>query len=322
MKVAVTGGSGVVGRAILGHLVAKGHEVRGLARSDEAAAVVAGLGASPIRGDVLDSESLKPLVDRAERVFHVAGVNEMCSLSPANMDRVNIDGTRNVLEACRKSAVGRLIHTSSAATIGERHGAIGNEDTVHPGTHLSRYERSKCLAEELVLEHEGDPEVVVVNPSSVQGPGRDTGSTRLILDLINGRLKVLTHTEVSFVDIDDCAAGHELAAERGANGARYILNGHTVGMRDAVLMIEQILGRELGVRYAPAWLIRSAGAAAGAAARVTGKQPVICPEMARVILEGARYDGSKATKDLGLSYRPLEETLNRTIDWFTSKHLA
>ena len=322
MKAAITGGSGVVGRALVRHLVEAGHEVEALARSDEAENVVASLGANPVRGDVLDPDSLRGLVAEADVVFHVAGVNEMCTRDASAMYLVNVEGTKNALRASSDARVRRFVHTSSAATIGDRDGEVGSETTVHRGDYLSRYEYTKCVAEQVALAASGELDVVVVNPSSVQGPGRATGSARLILDVVTGRLKILADSEVSFVDIDDCAHGHLLAAEKGRRGERYILSGATVGMRDAVCMLESAIGHPLSVRYAPRWMISPAGAVLEVFGRMTNKEPPICRESAKVILAGARYDGSKASHELGLHYRPLEETLHRTVDWFRQEHLA
>lgn len=316
MKVAVTGGSGVVGRAVVRRLVADGHQVKALVRSDDSATTVDGLGASPVHGDVLDGSSLTGAVRGAHWVFHIAGVNEMCSKNPTLMDRVNIEGTRNVVEVCRAAGVDRLIHTSSAATIGEEQGTVGSESTRHRGTYNSRYERSKHLAEQVLFQEAGALDVVAVNPSSVQGPGRGTGTGKMILDVVDGRMSVLVDTSFSIVDIDDCARGHLLAAENGVAGERYILSGSTVGMREAVDLLEKVSGRELGVRYVPGWLVQAGSGFVEFGARLTGTTPPICREMARVMLAGARYDGSRATGDLGLSYTPIEDTLRALITWF------
>ena len=248
MKVGVTGGSGVVGRALVRHLVGEGHQVSALARTPASSTELIGLGATPVEGDVIDPPGLLPLVEGKDWVFHVAGINEMCSPDPDLMDLVNIQGTRNVMEACRSGGVGRMIHTSSAAAIGEAHGTIGSEESRHRGSYLSRYERSKHLSEQLVLEEAGDLDVVVVNPSSVQGPGRATGTGRLILDLLNGRLQFLVETTVSIVDIDDCATGHVLAAERGATGQRYILNGSSSSISKLVDLFNEVTGAGPGSR--------------------------------------------------------------------------
>lgn len=321
MKVAVTGGTGVVGHVVVRHLVDDGHEVVALARSDEGARLLAGLGAISVEGDVLDTSSLPALVQGSDWVFHVAGVNEMCSAHPGRMDQVNVEGTRNVLDTCQDQGVGRLVFTSSAVTIGEESGVVGREDTVHRGSYLSRYGRSKHLAEKLVLSRAEDLEVVVVNPSSVQGPGRATGTGKLFLDLLSGRLPFLLDAIFSIVDIDDCARGHLLAAKSGQPGERYILSGAMTDMRAAVTLLEDITGDYLSARFLPARLATWGAPVVEAVARLTGREAPICREMVRVLAAGARYDGSKATRELGLDYTQVRETISRTVRWFEDEGL-
>lgn len=316
MRVAVTGGSGVVGRVLVRHLVGDQHQVRALARSEGAANVVEGLGAESVVGDVMNRASLLPLVQGADWVFHVAGINEMCSRDPGLMDRVNVEGAANVLTACQTAGVGRLIHTSSAAAIGEAAGMVGTEASPHRGSYLSRYERSKHLSEQVLFEEAGDLDVVAVNPSSVQGPGRSSGTAKLILDVLNGRLPFLIDTTVSVVDIDDCARGHVLAAEKGARGERYILNGASLSIADLTALLLTTTGRRLNPRFLPPWLASAGATTVELAAKVAGRRPPVCREMVRVLRAGHTYDGSRATRDLGLDYTPLESTMRRTIDWF------
>lgn len=316
MRTAVTGGSGVVGRAVVRQLVAAGHDVQVLARSASSAAVVEELGARPCPGDVLDGRSLDSLVEGCEWVFHIAGVNEMCLQDPTPMWEVNVDGTMHVLEACRRAGVGRLIHTSSAVTIGEEQGTIGTETSRHRGHFQSEYERSKTVAERLVLDRAHDLEVVAVNPSSVQGPGRSTGTGALLLAIARGDLPALVDTTLSIVDIDDCARGHLLAAEQGEPGERYILSGPVMTVRQGVASMNHLLGRHSRPWFLRPRVVEVAAPIAEALARALGRQPALCPESARVLLSGHHYSGAKAIRDLGLEYTPLEETLSRTIAWF------
>ncbi len=321
MTVLVTGGTGVVGGAVVRHLVAAGRSVRGLSRSDEGDTAVAGLGAEPVRGDVLDDASLAAALEGVDVVYHLAGVNSFCVADPGPMLRANIDGSRKVVEAARGAGVRRLVYTSSAAALGEPEGTVGREDSPHRGSYLSNYEKSKHLAEKAVFAAAGDLEVVAVNPSSVQGPGRATGTGKIILDIINGKLPAVVHTRLSIVDIEDCARGHLLAENRGVAGERYVLNGFTVTMEEAVGLLEGALGRELSVRYAPGWVASAGAAAMEAAGRVQKKKPKVCREMVRTMLHGHRYDGSRATRELGLDYTPATDTVQRLVDWFRSERL-
>lgn len=321
--VLVTGGSGVVGRALVERLVADGNDVRALARSERSAETVRSIGARPVRGDVLEPPTLAGAMRGSSTVFHVAGVSSMCPRDPRPMLRTNVEGSANVVRAAGAAGVGRVVHTSSGAAIGEERGTVGREDSPHRGTYLSWYERSKHLAEQRVLELARAllVDVVVVNPSSVQGPGRATGSARLLLDVVNGRLPFLVDTTISLVDIADCTEGHVLAAERGTPGERYLLSGATLATREALDLLRRIWGLRRPVRFAPAWVAEAGGTAIGAGARLLRRDAPVCHEAVRTLLHGHRYDGSKAVRELGLRYTPIEVTLLRTLEWFAERGL-
>jgi dihydroflavonol-4-reductase len=321
VRVAVTGGSGVVGGAVLRHLVDGGHDVAALARSPGAVEKLAGAGAVPVEGDVLDAATLMPLVRGAEVVYHVAGINDMCTRDAALMWRVNVEGTRAVMTACRSEGVRRLVLTSSAVTIGEREGVVADENTVHRGFFLSEYERSKHAAERALLNEADGLDVVSVNPSSVQGPGRATGTGRLFLAAANGRLPLLFDTRISLVDIDDCARGHLLAAERGISGERYLLSGATLSMKEAMRLLSRATGRRLNPWYVTPAAVRAAAATVEWLFQLMGRQAPFCREAARVMLHGHRYVGSRATGELGLVYTPVEDTIRRSLDWFEDQGL-
>lgn len=321
MRVAVTGGTGIVGAALLRRLALEGDEVVALARSDSSGEKVQALGATPARGDVMDPEALADAFTGCEVVYHVAGINEMCSLDPDLMYRVNVDGTRHVLRACRAAGVRRMVLTSSAAAIGEEKGEVATESTPHRGHYLSEYEKSKHHAEKLAFAEAGSLEVVAVNPSSVQGPGRATGTGKIILQVLQGKLPLLIESHVSMVDIDDCARGHVLAARHGTPGERYLLSGFTTSVSGAVEMAGEVLGRDVQVRMLPIPIAWAGAAVIGAVGRLRGKRPPFCPEMIRVVSHGHLHDGSRATRELGLDYTPSRDTIQRMVDWFQSEGL-
>ena len=322
--VLVTGGSGVVGRALIGRLVAGGREVRALARSDESARTVGLLGAEVVRGDVLDLPTLRSAAEGCATLFHVAGINAMCLHDPRPMLRANVQGSANAVRAAADAGLERVVYTSSSSAIGESPGTVGREDSPHRGWYLSEYERSKHLAERHVFELAGElgVPVVAVNPASVQGPGRATGSARLLLDVVNGKLPLLVETTISLVDIGDCSEGHLLAETRGTPGERYLLSGSTITTREAVELLEQLWGLRRQVRFGPPWLAKAGGAVIGAGARLLRRDAPVCPEAVRTLLHGHRYDGSKATRELGLRYTPLEVTLLRTLEWCAAQGLV
>jgi dihydroflavonol-4-reductase len=322
--VLVTGGTGVVGRPLVERLVSDGRDVRALARTQAASEALEALGARPVRGDVLDPASLQAAVRGCGTVFHVAGMNAMCLRDPQPMYRTNVEGSENVVRAAVLEDVDRVVYTSSASAIGEERGTIGSEDSPHRGRYLSHYERSKHQAERRVLALAGDigVDLVCVNPSSVQGPGRSTGSTRLLVDLVKGRLPFLVETTISLVDIRDCAEGHVLAESRGTALERYLLSGATLTTRQAVELLRRIWGRPKRVWWIPPSAAITGATAVELAGTILRRDVPVCREAVRTLLHGHRYDGSKAERDLGLRYTPLEDTLERTLSWLAERGLV
>jgi dihydroflavonol-4-reductase len=342
----VTGASGFVGSAVVRHLVEAGRDVRALARSEDAARLVAAAGARPVRGDLFDMEALLTGMRGCATVFHLAGLSSACLRDPAPLVRTNVDGAANVARSAAAAGVRRLVHTSSAATIGEAKGAIGREDSPHRGSFLSQYERSKFLGERRVvgLGRDLGIDVVCVNPASVHGPGRTEGSARLLLHLLNRRRPVAVGTWLSLVDVEDCAVGHLLAEERGAPGARYLFSGASLTTDEAIAVLVAVCGRPRGVVRLPRVAVSMAGIAAGAVAALgslralgslDGRRPAgspadplpdsrsrLCRDTTRTLLHGHRYDGSRAERELGLRYRPVEETAGRTIAWLAERGLT
>lgn len=321
MTALVTGGSGVVGRALLAELASRNRNVRALVRSDQAASTVEVLGATPVRGDVLDKRSLAAAVDGCDVVYHVAGSNEMCLADPSVLFRVNVDGSRNTLRAAAAAGVRRMVYTSSATTLGEERGSVGDEWSPHRGWFLSNYERSKYEAEQALLSDRTDVELVVVNPSSVQGPGRASGTGKLFLDILNGKIPAVIDSRFSIIDIEDCARGHILAETNGVPGERYVLSGCTLSTAEAVQLLESITGLDLRLPVLPRTFVRGAASMVELGSRLVRRQPRFCREMIRVMSFGHAYDGSRATRELGLEYTPAAVTLKRTIAWFAGEGL-
>jgi dihydroflavonol-4-reductase len=316
-RVFISGGTGVIGTALLTRLLDRGDEVVALARSDASARVLEGRGVRVVRGEAFDEAALAAGMEGCTVAFHVAGINSLCVEDPAEMERLNVGGPPAAVRAAARAGVGRLIHTSSAATIGEPTGSIGTEMTPHRGWYLSTYERTKTEGERAALSaaREVGQDLVCVNPSSVQGPGRSGGTARFLLAFLDGRLKVFVPTNISLVDIDDCVTGHLLAAERGVVGERYLLNGMAFPITDALALAAEVAGVQRHPRLLPSPVAKVAAAVAERGFRLAGRRPPICREMVRTLLHGHRYDGSRAHRDLGLEYTDPRETLQKTVVW-------
>jgi dihydroflavonol-4-reductase len=322
-RVFVTGGSGFVGHAIVERLLGRGDEVVALARSAASADKLSALGARVARGDILDEDAMCGAMAGCAVAFNVAGVNALCLEDAGPMVRANVEGPPALVRAAARAGVPRVIHTSSAATIGEPRGIVGREDTPHRGWYLSAYERSKTEGERTAFEagRRTGVEVVCVNPSSVQGPGRTGGTGRFLIAFLDGRLKLFVPTTISLVDIADCTEGHLLAAERGTAGERYLLNGTTLTIGEAVALAREVAGVHTKPRIVPRPVALVAGYGVEHGFRLVRRRPPVCREMIRTLLHGHRYDGSRAVHELGVVYTSPRETLRRTWEWARSAGL-
>ena len=323
-RVLVTGASGFVGGALAARLAQRGDTVVALARSEASADVLAARGYEVARGDVLDEDALAAALAGCTLLYHVAGVNTMCPTDPATLFHVNVRGAETAVRAAARAGVGRMVLTSSAAALGEAHGTIGREDSPHRGSYLSVYERTKHEGElaAFAAARIAGVELVAVNPSSVQGPGRAGGTGRILIAYLNGQLRAFVDTALSIVDIADCTEAHVLAAERGTPGERYVVSGATLMAREALDLVTEIAGVRRAVTTLPAPVATAVGTLAGGAFRLAGRHPPLCREMVRTLLHGHRYDGSRATRELGLAYTPVRETFRRTIAWARAEGLV
>jgi dihydroflavonol-4-reductase len=316
-RVFVTGGTGVIGSALIGRLLERGDEVVALARSDAAAAALASRGVQVTRGEGYDVDALAEGMQGCTYAYNVAGINALCVEDARPMERMNVEGAAAAVLAAARAGVARLVHTSSAATIGEPPGTVGTEQTVHRGWYLSTYERTKTEGERAARDtaREVGQDMVLVTPSSVQGPGRAGGTGRFLLAFLDGRLKLFVPTTISLVDIDDCITGHLLACERGASGERYLLNGMTLPIERALALAAEVAGVHARPRLVPRGLATAAASAVEHAFRLARRRPPVCREMVRTLLHGHRYDGSRAERELGIRYTEPRETIGKTVAW-------
>lgn len=323
-RVLVTGAAGYIGGAVARALSERGDEVVGFAHSDDAERVMRDHGLEVARGDVLDPVSLEAAMSGCDLVFNVAGVNSHCPKQPERLRRVNAAGPGNVVLAAGRAGVQRVVHTSSATSIGEAPGTIGTEDSPHRGSYLSLYDRAK-LEGEVAAFTAGEKhgvEVVALNPSSVQGPPRKGGNGAIIIAYLNGRLRAFVNTHLSLVDVEDVTVAHLLAAERGQPGERYILNGATITTTEAMRLLVELSGVEESPVVLPPWLARGVASVSELVFGVRGGVSPVCRARVNTILHGHRYDGSRATRELGFEYTPVRDTFARIVEWAVAEGLV
>ncbi|HEX3914359.1 MAG TPA: hopanoid-associated sugar epimerase [Steroidobacteraceae bacterium] len=322
MKALVTGATGFVGAAVARALLGAQWQVRVLARTGSDRRNLNGLQVEVCEGDLLDRASLERAAADCEGVFHAAADYRLGAPDPAQLYRTNVEGTRNMLDAARRSGVRRIIYTSSVATIGiPADGTPGDELTPNSLEHMiGHYKRSKYLAEEAVQEaaREGIS-VVIVSPSTPVGPGdiKPTPTGQLVLDAAAGRMPAYVDTGLNIVHVDDVAQGHLLAYERGKAGERYILGGQDLTLQQILGIIADLVGRAPPRIRLPYGVILPIACVAEGFARVSGRRS------GRITLEGVRmsrkrmfFSSAKAARELGYVWRPPAQAFADAIRWF------
>ncbi len=223
MSVLVTGGTGFVGANLVRALLAAGYLVRVLVRPESNRRALTGCPVEVVSGDLLDEDSVKRAVAGCRVVFHAAADYRLWVPAPTPRYRTNVDGTRNVLEACARARVERVVYTSSVGALGiPKGGGVGTETTpVNLQVMVGPYKRSKFLAERVAEEYaaRGLP-VVIVNPSTPVGPWdvKPTPTGQIIVDFLKGRMFGALDTGLNLVHVADVARGHMLAAQKGRVG--------------------------------------------------------------------------------------------------------
>jgi dihydroflavonol-4-reductase len=321
MRALVTGATGFVGSAVTRALGGAGWQVRALARVDSDLRNLRQLPVEIVTGDLADAASLEAALGHCDALFHVAADYRLGVADPQRLYRTNVEGTRNVLEAARRAGVARIVYTSSVATVGlPADGTSGREDTPVALTDMiGHYKRSKFLAEELVRDfvRAGAP-VIIVNPSTPIGPGdlKPTPTGRMVLDAARGRIPAYVDTGLNIVHVDDVAAGHLRAFDRGRPGERYILGGDNLALREILTHISRLAGRKPPRLRLPVAAVLPIAYIAEPWARLRGRDARVTIEGVRMAAKRMYYSSDKAVRELGYSWRPPVEAFADAITWF------
>jgi dihydroflavonol-4-reductase len=321
MKTLVTGATGFLGSHVAKQLVAAGENVCVLVRPSSDTRALEGLSAERCAGDLRDPSSLARALDGVTKVFHVAADYRLWARNPREIYESNVTGTRNLLEAARKAGVSRFIYTSTVATIAVPRGdTLPNETTrASLDEMIGHYKCSKFEAEQLALKAaEAGLPVVIVNPTTPVGPGdwKPTPTGKIIVDFLSGKMPGYVDTGLNFVPVEDCAAGHLLAAERGTLGERYILGGRNLTLKEILDMLA-IVGKRSAPRMKIPHVVAYAAACVDTGiSRLLGREPQIPIEGVRMSRHKMFVDASKAARELGFVSGSIDAALERAVRWY------
>ncbi len=315
MKYFVTGATGFLGGAVVRELLSNGHRVNVVVRDPGGAAGLKELGAQVFRGDVTDKNSMLSPMKGMDGIFHIAGWYKIGTRDKTDGERVNVQGTRNVLELMRELDIPKGVYTSTLAVNSDTHGKLVDESYRFSGKHLSEYDRTKAAAHDLAQQMISvGLRLVIVMPGIIYGPG-DTSNLRInIIDYLKRKLPALpSRTAYSWGYVDDVAHGHLLAMEKGKLGESYIIAGETHTLAEAFDLAKKVTGIPAPLKL-PVSLIKGMSDLMSMVDNVIPVPETYTAEGLRVIA-GVTYigDNSKARRELGYSPRPFSEGWTETL---------
>lgn len=322
-KVLVTGAAGFIGSHVVRELLDENVEVRCLIRPGEDVSNLEGLDVEMMKGDVLDVAAVWKAVQDVDTVFHLAAIYSIWMKDWSRIYEVNIQGSRNMLWACLRAGVGRVVYTSSIAAVGITPGeALSNEQTLFNQYTLgNHYVLTKYLSQQEALSFAANGlDLVVVNPCFPFGPNdiMPTPTGQAIVDILKGLNRTYFKGGINIVDVRDVARGHVLAAKKGKTGNLYILGNHNISIEDFMKLVCREAGFEDRMLFKfPAPMLK-----AGALGlkwfsdHVTNKPPMSTPPEIEYTSQCLYFDNTKARKELGLKFIPVENSIRDSIEWF------
>src|SRR5436189_523049 len=324
----VTGATGFLGSHVARALADNGADLRLLVRQSSNTKNIQDLKAELVTGDLRDPVSLEKGIAGCDVVFHVAADYRLWVRDPEEMYRVNVEGTRAILETARKNKARRVVYTSSVATMGfTSNGQPADENsTVSLGKMIGPYKRSKFMAEQVAIEAaRAGQDVVIVNPTTPVGERdiKPTPTGRIVVDFLKKKFPAYVDTGLNLVDATECARGHIAALEKGRSGERYILGGEN-------LTLKQILDKLAAITGLPSPKVRVPYAVALATGlvdeivtgRIRGREPRATLDAVRMGRKKMFVSSAKAERELGWKCIPVDDSLRRAVDWFRANGYA
>jgi dihydroflavonol-4-reductase len=317
MRVLVTGSTGKVGHAIASALIERGDHVRGLVRDPQRAASILPAGIEPVQGDATDPNSLVAAVEGCELVFNSMGMPEQWVRDEGIFDRVNAQGSGALAGAAKRAGVRRFVHTSTHDVFHADSGQRFDETMLADYPKGTAYERSKQHAEELVLDERDGMEVVILNPAGVYGPTpapTPSFENGIFEPVVRRRLPALPPGGTGYAYVEGVADGHLLAAEKGADGERYILADGYGSFREIAEMVKEVAGRGRIPPVMPVPVAKAIAAAGEGISRLIRRPPLLPRGQLTYFLWQGQPDSSKAQRQLGWQTTPLADGVRKTLD--------
>jgi dihydroflavonol-4-reductase len=326
MRAFVTGATGLLGGNLVQALLDQGHEVRGLVRSmEKAQRVFPNAKIEFVTGDMSNVSGFAGSLAGCDVLFHTAAYFReyyQPGDHKAPLEKINVQGTVDLLIAAEKQGVKKAIHISSAGVIGKKPDGTPSDENTLPDDHATSnlYFASKIdteLAIKRFLKERKLP-VIMILPSWMWGPGDSapTAAGKLVLDFLKQKLPGVVDGGCSMVDARDVAQATISAVDRGQSGERYIVGGQYFDLGQVLTTLERVTGVPAPTRKIPYGLSLAVGAASQTWARITGSPALVTIAGLRILHAKVAVDSAKAVRELGASFRPFDETVRDEVEWF------
>ena len=326
-KVFVSGATGFIGIQLVKKLIDSGNTVHALYRSEAKADLIRIEGVTLFKGDIMDKQCLLLAMKGCSQAYHVAAYAAVWSKDPTLFLRFNVDGTLNVLEAARLTGIDRMVVTSTAGILGPSEKEPVNENSPVPSSFFTLYEDSKYkMEQELKIFSNPTPELIIVNPTRVYGPGflsKSNGMSLMIKKYIAGSWRFIPGDGKrmgNYVYVEDVVSGHLLAMEKGTSGERYVLGGEDISYMQLFDFVRTSSGVSKRLFHIPVQLLFFAAGLFSILSKVTGKPPLIVPSWVRKLTHNWVVSSEKAIKELGYAPMNAKEGIDRTVQWLIANN--
>jgi nucleoside-diphosphate-sugar epimerase len=314
----VTGATGFVGSNLVRELTRQGWDTTVLARATSSLDDISEFPVEIRHGDIVDADSVRAAMPlNVDAVFHVAASTNVWAGNNDTQDRINIDGTRNMIEAATAAGARRFIFTSSFTTWGFQDRVITEHSPRSRDSDWINYVRSKRIGEELVkgAVESGQLDAVILNPGHILGPGDRHNWSQMVQMVAKDALPGIPPGGGAFADVREVAKAHVAAFHNGENGAHYLLGGEDVSFQDVIELVAEMLGKEVPGKVTPAWALRTLAHFEAAVASITRKPPKITPESAVMICHHMQCDSTRARTVLDYRHTPIRPLVQDTVNW-------
>ncbi|MDD5288159.1 MAG: NAD-dependent epimerase/dehydratase family protein [Dehalococcoidales bacterium] len=319
MTVVVTGASGHLGSNLVRALVAEKRPVRALVHINRQ--TVEGLGAEIVSANITDVDSLCRAFEGAEVVYHLAATISLLKHDWHRVAAVNVIGTRNVVDACLKCGVKRLVHFSSIHAFVQTpyNMPVDESRSLVESRQYPPYDRSKAAGEKEVRKGiEKGLDAVIINPTAIIGPYdyQPSHFGAALLSMANGKMVALIDGGFDWVDVRDVVKGAMTAEKQAPTGSKYLLSGHWVSMCEMAEVVKEITGASIPGFICPTPLAMLGAPVATAFNRLLGRRPLYTTVALKALNSNHNISHEKATRELGYQPRPFRETITDTLKWF------